>query len=97
MKNAGAFNRDVAAVLAGLDRKEDVRVFMKALLTPWERGCIALRWRLVGLLAEGMQQRVIAKKLGISTCKITRGSRELRVSPAFRKIVAGCRKKRKGK
>jgi len=97
MKTAGVFIRDVAAVLAGLSRKKDVRIFMEALLTPPERARIGLRWRLVCLLAAGVPQRVVAKRLGISLCKITRGSRELKFKPAFRKIVADHKKKKKGR
>ncbi|HPN10625.1 MAG TPA: Trp family transcriptional regulator, partial [Spirochaetota bacterium] len=35
---------------------------------------------LVKLLHEGMSQRKIAERLGLSLCKITRGSRELKKS-----------------
>lgn len=97
MKTADVFGRDIAAVLADLKRKKDIRVFMEALLTPPERARIDLRWRLVCLLSAGVPQRVIAKRLGISLCKITRGSRELKFKPAFRKIVVDYKKKKKGK
>ena len=97
MKTAGIFMRDVTAVLAGLNRKKDVRILMEALLTRPERSRIGLRWRLVCLLAAGMPQRVIAQRLGISLCKITRGSRELKLKPVFRKIVADNNKQKKGK
>lgn len=96
MKTADIFVRDIALVLAGLNRKKDILVFMKALLTPPERARLGLRWRLVCLLAAGMPQRVIARELGISLCKITRGSRELKFKPAFRKIVVEYIKKKKG-
>lgn len=79
--------REMADALAGLNRRQAVRYFLDALLTPAELKRIALRWRLVGLLAAGLPQRVIASELGISLCKITRGSRELKSRPAFRKIV----------
>ena len=94
MKTADISVRDIAAVLADLNRKKDVRIFLQALLTPPERARIGLRWRLVCMLAAGVPQRVIAKRLGISLCKITRGSRELKFKPAFRKIVAGYRRKK---
>lgn len=79
--------REIAGVLAGLNRRRDVQHFLNALLTPAERARIALRWRLVCLLAAGRPQRIIAGELGVSLCKITRGSRELKLRPAFRKIV----------
>jgi TrpR family trp operon transcriptional repressor len=77
----------MAAVLAGLKKPASRRAFLDAILTPWERDCIALRWRLVCLLAAGEKQREIAARLGISLCKITRGSRELKKRQIFRKIV----------
>ena len=100
MKTADISVHDIAAVLADLSRKKDIRIFLQALLTPPERACIGLRWRLVCMLAAGVPQRVIAKSLGISLCKITRGSRELKFKPAFRKIVAAYKnnkEKKKGK
>ena len=92
MKKAGIFIGDIAAVLADLNNRSSIRHFLDALLTPPEKARIGLRWRLVCLLSAGVPQRVIAKKLGISLCKITRGSRELKIKPAFRKIVAAYKK-----
>ncbi|MCK5735797.1 MAG: transcriptional regulator, partial [Spirochaetaceae bacterium] len=39
---------------------------------------ISSRWTLVRLIDRGMSQRNISKELGLSLCKITRGSRELK-------------------
>ena len=80
--------RELARVMAALRSPREVEEFMRALLTPAERARLALRWRLVCLLASGMKQRAIAEKLGVSLCKITRGSRELKHGPSsFRKSV----------
>ena len=68
--------------IAGLRNPQDVDDFMRALLTPAERARIALRWRLVCLLEAGVKQRAIAAQLGVSLCKITRGSRELKHGPS---------------
>jgi TrpR family trp operon transcriptional repressor len=86
---------DMAAVLAGLTGADSRRAFLDAILTPSERARIALRWRLVCMLAAGLPQREIAGRLGISLCKITRGSKELKQRPVFRKIVADFIKKGK--
>lgn len=51
---------------------------LHALLTQKEREEITLRWMLVKQLKEGHSQRTIASNLGLSLCKITRGSRELK-------------------
>lgn len=79
--------RELSAVMARLKADEIYDVF-QAILTPREREKIALRWKLVCLLEKGVTQRAIAAGLGVSLCKITRGSRELKFGPAaFRKAV----------
>ncbi|HCC37262.1 MAG TPA: transcriptional regulator, partial [Treponema sp.] len=63
--------------------------FLRCLLTPAEIADIAGRWALVKALRNKIPQREIAKDLGISLCKITRGSRELKKSDsAFARIFA---------
>jgi len=52
--------------------------FLRCLLTPAEIADIAGRWALVKALRKKVPQREIAKDLGVSLCKITRGSRELK-------------------
>lgn len=90
---AGSTTSDVAlrefvSVLAALGSADAVYDVLFALLTPREREKIALRWRLLCLLQKGLTQRAVAAQLGISLCKITRGSRELKYGPAaFRKAV----------
>ena len=79
--------RELADVLSQLKPAEAHEVFY-ALLTPQEREKIALRWKLVCLLEKGETQRRIAAELGISLCKITRGSHELKYGPAgFKKAI----------
>ena len=80
--------RELAGVLAGMQDPQEIYEALYALLTPTEREKIALRWRLVCLLEKGMTQRAIAAELGISLCKITRGSHELKYGPnGFRKAI----------
>ncbi len=57
---------------------ELIQQFMESLLTPNELQEVSTRWALVRLIEEGMSQRNIAKELGLSLCKITRGSKELK-------------------
>jgi len=79
---------ELARVLAALGDPREVHDTLHALLTPREREKLALRWQLVRLLDRGMPQRAIAQALGVSLCKITRGSRELKQGPAaFRKAI----------
>lgn len=80
--------RELASVLATVGNADAVYDVLFALLTARERDKIALRWRLTCLLQEGLTQRAVAARLGISLCKITRGSRELKYGPAaFRQAV----------
>jgi TrpR family trp operon transcriptional repressor len=72
-------------ILASLSSPDEVQVFLQEILTANERRDIALRWHLLELLDAGMTQRKIAEMLGISLCKITRGSKLLR----NKKSVAG--------
>jgi TrpR family trp operon transcriptional repressor len=65
-----------------------IESFLRCLLTPAETADIAARWALVKALDEKVPQREIAKNLGLSLCKITRGSRELKKNgSAFRRIL----------
>ena len=62
--------------------------FLECLLTPTERREMAQRWILVKELDNGRTQREIAKEYGMSLCKITRGSRELKKdNSAFRRML----------
>ena len=86
-QSTDAVLRELASVLAG-GNPGTVHEVLTALLTARERDKIALRWRLVCLLEQGMTQRAIAAELGVSLCKITRGSHELKFGPgAFRAAV----------
>ena len=78
--------------LAGtLSRTKDsalIEDFLRCLLTKAEIADIAGRWALVKSLRQNIPQREIAKDLGVSLCKITRGSRELKKSDsAFTRIM----------
>ena len=66
-----------------------IKSFLKRLLTPAETADIAARWALVKALEKKIPQREIAKTLGLSLCKITRGSKEMKnPDQAFQKMLA---------
>ncbi|MBL8966889.1 MAG: transcriptional regulator [Spirochaetaceae bacterium] len=69
---------EMSRALASAQDAELIEGFLFSLFTPSEADEIAKRWALVKDLAEGTPQREIAKELGLSLCKITRGSRELK-------------------
>ncbi|MBP6959505.1 MAG: transcriptional regulator, partial [Spirochaetia bacterium] len=65
-----------------------IEEFFYSLFTSAEADEMAKRWALVKELAKGTPQRKIAAELGLSLCKITRGSRELKKpGSAFRQLL----------
>jgi len=69
---------ELAEALARADDPRLIKSFLESLLTENEVTDISSRWTLVRLIARGMSQRTISRELGLSLCKITRGSRELK-------------------
>ena len=63
---------ELAGLLAETSDSSLIQDLLNGMLTPPEREKISLRWQLVCLLKDGMSQRAIAEKLGVSLCKITR-------------------------
>lgn len=93
---------EMSRALAATDDPELIQEFLYSLFTKAEADEIAKRWALVKRIGEGIPQRAIAAELGLSLCKITRGSRELKKEgSAFKRMlsIAGyefVEKKRKG-
>ena len=80
--------KELAKILAKTEDEELIENFFYRLLTPAETADIAARWALVKELEKKTPQRLIAKKLGLSLCKITRGSRELKKpNSAFKQML----------
>jgi len=70
--------RELCERIAEVTEPTTVRRLFDELLTSAERRDLALRWRLLQRLREGIPQRRIARELGVSLCKITRGSSVLK-------------------
>jgi len=65
-----------------------VEGFLREILTPAEIEGISFRWELVKRLDRGQSQRSIGAELGLSLCKITRGSRILKKpDSALRRVL----------
>jgi TrpR family trp operon transcriptional repressor len=80
---------ELADILAKTGDSATIELFFRNILTPAETADIAARWALVKALDKRTPQREIARNLGLSLCKITRGSRELKKpGSAFRKMLA---------
>ena len=69
---------EVTQILSNITSQKDMEKFLDEILTENERRDISLRWELMKKIHEGVPQRVIASDLGISLCRITRGSRILK-------------------
>ena len=82
---------NIAELAKALSKTTDtilIEDFLRSLLTPAEIADVSGRWALVKALRKKIPQREIAKDLGVSLCKITRGSRELRkANSAFVRIL----------
>jgi TrpR family transcriptional regulator, trp operon repressor len=79
---------EMSKALANAD-SQLIEDFLYCLFTPSEADEIAKRWALVKQIASGRPQREIAKDLGLSLCKITRGSRELKKEDsAWKRVLA---------
>jgi TrpR family trp operon transcriptional repressor len=80
--------KELSVTLAAVPDGQLIEQFLRELFTPSEIADIAARWALVKALRKKVPQREIAKMLGISLCKITRGSRELKKpDSAFKRIL----------
>ncbi len=64
-------------VLCRITEPAIMKRFISEIFTPAEIDDFVLRWRLMEMLQNGVPQRDIATELGISLCKITRGSKVL--------------------
>lgn len=80
---------EMARTIAATHDPVLIEGFLYSLLTKAEIDEIAKRWALVKRIAEGVPQRTIAAELGLSLCKITRGSRELKKEGSpFKRMLA---------
>jgi len=78
---------DISDLFAEVTDKKTMRRLFQEMFTPAEIQDVALRWRLMKMLHEGIPQREIAQRLGISLCKITRGSRVLKSKNSVSKKI----------
>lgn len=80
--------QQIVTVLAESTDRELISDFLSSLLTDKEREEVTSRWALVRLIDEGVSQRSIAGRLGLSLCKITRGSKELKKeNSSFKRMI----------
>lgn len=81
--------KEIARLLAVTTDEQEIEQFLSSIFTPAELRTLSSRWELVKLLDQGVSQRKIARQLGLSLCKITRGSRELKKENSIlKKMIA---------
>ncbi|MFH0976073.1 MAG: Trp family transcriptional regulator [Spirochaetota bacterium] len=85
--------KEIARVLAVTEDEKIIEKFLLSLLTNNEIKEISSRWELVRLLDLGFSQRKISERLGLSLCKITRGSKELKKKISAFKYMIDIRNK----
>jgi len=79
---------EICALLSRNNDEKFILEFFQCLFTKAELEEFAKRWILVRELDQGVTQREIARKYGMSLCKITRGSKELKKEDsAFRRML----------
>ena len=78
---------EVIRVFCEIDDFRTMKQFFGEIFTSAEIQDVALRWRLMQLLYSEMPQRQIASRLGISLCKITRGSKVLKTRGSVAKKI----------
>ncbi len=69
--------KELVEVFCRITEPKIMKSFISEIFTPAEIDDFVLRWRLMEMLQNGVPQRDIATELGISLCKITRGSKVL--------------------
>ena len=69
---------ELSAAIARLRGAGEVSRFLEELFSPSECVEFSKRWALMRELLAGKSQRAVARELGMSLCKITRGARYAR-------------------
>ena len=67
----------------------EMHLFLQEILTEAELRDIGLRWELMRQLKAGQTQRSIAKVLGVSLCKVTRGNKILKNESSVARRLLG--------
>lgn len=79
---------ELSSALSLINDKNLIEEFLSCILTKSEINEVTSRWTLVRRIKSGQTQRSIANELGLSLCKITRGSKELKKEDsAFNTVI----------
>lgn len=75
---------ELSLLLSDMTKKE-IKAFLHEILTDSEIVDLSKRWRILKLLNKNFTQREVAKELGVSLCKVTRGAKILKKQNAVTK------------
>ncbi len=75
----------LVSIFCSIDDPRTMKKFLKEIFSPSEIEDVSKRWKVMEMLERGHSQRSIATKLGVSLCKITRGSKLLKTSGSVSK------------
>ena len=77
---------EISKNIINMSQKEIVE-FLEEIMTKSEITTLSKRWRIIEMLDEGYTQREIAKELGVSLCKVTRGAKILKKQNSITKKI----------
>lgn len=80
---------EIIEIFTSVSDKKDMRRLFEDIFTDAERTDLAKRWYLLKELYKGTAQRKIASDMGVSLCKITRGSRILKNDESIIRQILG--------
>ena len=72
-------NRELIQIISGISDESQIERLLSELLTTQELKNVSMRWQILKELYLGEPQRAIAARHRISLCKITRGSKILKM------------------
>ena len=78
---------DIIRVFCEINDVKTMKRLFEELFNSAEFKDITLRWRLMKMLHNRVPQRQIASRLGVSLCKITRGSKVLKARGSVAKRI----------
>ena len=70
--------KELSKFIHKVKTEDEVFQLISELLTDSELSVLSKRWRILNMLNSGFTQREISKELGVSLCKVTRGSKILK-------------------
>lgn len=77
---------EISENIINMSQKEIIE-FFEEIMTKSEIEALSKRWRIIEMLDEGYTQREIAKELGVSLCKVTRGAKILKKQNSVTKKI----------